>query len=195
MDDGDLIWRTEATERLLHTPVFDVWKQKEVSAAGLRGDYVAVTAPDWVVVVAVYRGRFVLVRQWRHGEDRLTTEFPAGVVDPGEPPERTAERELLEETGFRAGRITRLGSCSANPALFKNHIHCFLAEDLTPTGEQHPDADELLRYGLVPVDEVIAAFGSREYTHAYMGTALAFYLRHVSQREAEKSSSPAAAEK
>ena len=190
MNDNELIWKTEETERLLHTPVFDVWRQAEVSANGLRGDYVAVTAPDWVVVAAVYRGCFVLVRQWRHGEDRLTTEFPAGVVDPGEPPQRTAERELLEETGFRAGRITYLGTCSANPALFKNHIHCFLAEDLTPTGEQHPDADELLRYLLVPVDEVIAGFGSGDYTHAYMGTALAFYLRHTAGREAEKKRHP-----
>ncbi len=180
MNDTELIWRTEETERLLHTPVFDVWRQAEVSGTGLRGDYVAVTAPDWVVVAAVYRGCFVLVRQWRHGADRLTAEFPAGVVDPGEPPERTAERELREETGFTAGRMTHLGTCSANPALFKNRIHCYLAEELTPTGEQQLDADELLRYSLVPVDEVIAAFGTGEYTHAYMGTALAFYLRRNS---------------
>lgn len=182
MNDKDLLWRTEETERLLHTPVFDVWRQAEVSGTGLRGDYVAITAPDWVVVVAVYRGAFVLVKQWRHGEDNLTTEFPAGVVNPGEAPEQTAARELLEETGFRAGRVTLLGACSANPALFKNHIHCFLAEDLTPTGEQHLDADELLRYDLVPVDEVIAAFGTPAYSHAYMGTALAFYLRHTAQK-------------
>ena len=179
LNDRELIWRTEETELLLHTPVFDVWRQAEVSGTGLRGDYVAVAAPDWVVVAAVYQGCFVLVRQWRHGEDNLTTEFPAGVVNPGEPPQQTAERELLEETGFRAGRIVHLGTCSANPALFKNHIHCYLAEDLTPTGEQHLDADELLRYALVPVKEAIAAFGSREYSHAYMGTALAFYLRHA----------------
>ena len=179
MKETDLIWRTEETERLLHTPVFDVWRQAEVSATGLKGDYMAITAPDWVVVVAVYRGRFVLVRQWRHGEDRLTTEFPAGVVNPGEAPAETAARELMEETGFRAGKVTLLGTCSANPALFKNHIHCFLAEDLVPTGAQHLDADELLNGFLVPVEDVIAAFGSPDYSHAYMGTALAFYLRHT----------------
>ncbi len=178
MNDRELTWRTEDTEKLLHTPVFDVWRQTEVSFTGLRGDYVAVAAPDWVVVVPVYQGSFVLVRQWRHGEDRLTTEFPAGVVEPGEPPEQTAARELLEETGFRAGRLTPLGTCSANPALFKNHIHCFLAEELI-AGSQRLDADELLNVSLAPVDDVVAAFGTGEYTHAYMGTALAFYLRHT----------------
>ncbi len=179
MKDKDLIWRTEETERLLHTPVFDVWRQREVSGTGLQGDYVAVDAPDWVVVAAVYQGNFVLVRQWRHGAARLTVEFPAGVAEPGETPEQTAARELLEETGFRAGKVTLLGSCSANPALFRNRIHCVLAEDLTPTGEQHLDADELLKYSLAPVAEVVAGFGSGECVHAYMGTALAFYLRHT----------------
>ena len=177
LDDRELSWETTAVETLLTTPVFDVVRQREISGTGLTGDYIAVKAPDWIVVVAVYRGCFVLVRQWRHGEDRLTWEFPGGVVDPGEDPADTAARELLEETGFRVGKLTALGRCSANPALFKNHFTCFLAEELTPTGRQHLDADELLNFRLVPVEEVIASFGNEEYTHAYMGTALAFYLR------------------
>ena len=181
--DDELIWKTTETAPLLHTPVFDVIGQKEVSAAGLRGDYISVSAPDWVVVVPVYRGRFVLVRQWRHGASRLTVEFPAGVAEPGETPEQTAARELREETGFLAGRVTLLGVCCANPALFQNRIHICLAEELTPTGELHPDEDELLDDLLVPVEEVIDAFGAGEYAHAYMGTALAFYMRHTRRGE------------
>ena len=181
-NDRELTWETTGTRPLLHTPVFDVVGQTEVSAAGQRGDYVSVRAPDWVVVVAVYRDRFVLVRQWRHGASRLTTEFPAGVAEPGETPEQAAARELREETGFTAGKVTLLGSCCANPALFNNQTHIFLAEDLTPTGKLDLDEDELLDPLLVPVDEVIAAFGTGDYVHAYMGTALAFYLRRLSGR-------------
>ena len=181
-NESELIWKTTETRPLLHTPVFDVIGQREEAANGLSGDYVAIEAPDWVVVVPVYQGRFVLVRQWRHGAGRLTVEFPAGVAEPGETPEQTAARELREETGFVAGKVTLLGSCCANPALFKNRTHICLAEDLTPTGELHPDEDELLDALLVPVDEAIAAYGTGEYVHAYMGTALAFYLR----REAGK---------
>ncbi len=183
MKDQELKWTTTQTKELLKTPVFDVVQQSEQSGTGLSGEYVAVKAPDWVVVVPVYQDCFVLVRQWRHGEDRLTTEFPGGVVDPGEDPAETAARELLEETGFQAGKLTDLGRCSANPALFKNHFNCFLAEELKPTGEQHLDADELLNYQLVPIKEVVAAFGTGEYTHAYMGTALAFYFRHLQQKD------------
>ena len=173
-----LVWKTTETEELLHTPVFDVCRQHEKSAIGLEGDYVGIHAPDWVVVMAVHEGNFVLVRQWRHGEDRITLEFPGGVADEGEEPAQTALRELEEETGYRAGKLTCLGRVSANPALFKNHFSVFLAEDLVQTGQQHLDPDELLKYEELPIEEVIRRYGDEELTHAYMGTALAFYFRH-----------------
>ncbi|MBQ7599454.1 MAG: NUDIX hydrolase [Clostridia bacterium] len=179
MEDSSLKWDTLKKEKALHTPVFDVFMQHERSADGTEGDYVAMTAPEWVVIVPVYRDQFVMVRQWRHGEDRITVEFPGGVGEKGEDPAVSAERELLEETGFMAGRITELGVCSPNPALFKNHFHVFLAEDLVPTGEQHLDDDEFLNCMLMPREHVISSFGSGEFTHAFTGTALAFYMRHI----------------
>ena len=175
---SSLIWNTTAKKQLLHTPVFDVYEQQETTEDGLTGNYVGIAAPDWVVVMAVHDGNFVLVRQWRHGEDRLTLEFPGGVADKGEDPVRTALRELEEETGYRAGKITCLGRVSSNPALFKNHFSVFLAEDLVQTGEQHLDADERLKYEELPIEEVIRRYGDEELTHAYMGTALSFYFRH-----------------
>ena len=177
MRDEELIWSVRETRTLLHTPVFDVLAQEERAPAGPEGSYIAMTAPDWVMVVPVLGEDFLLVRQWRHAARRLTTEFPGGVLDGDEDPAEAAARELLEETGFRAGKLTKLGSCSPNPALFANTFHCYLAEELIPTGAQHLDDDELLRYERRPIREVVAAFGSPEYSHALMGTALAFYMR------------------
>ncbi len=178
MKDKDLIWKTTEIIPLLHTRVFDVQQQTEISSTGITGDYVALTAPEWVVTVPVYKDCFVMVRQWRHGEDRITVELPGGVCEPGEDPASTAHRELLEETGFNARKITLLGTCSSNPALFKNHFRVYLAEDLISTGKQHLDPDELLNYELIPINDVIRNFGTGEYTHAFSGTALFFYLRH-----------------
>ena len=177
MNDNDLKWRIADSRLLLNTPVFDVMEQKEVSATGIEGDYIAIEAPDWVMVLAEYKGCFIMARQWRHSSESLTTEFPGGVVDRGEHPAAAAARELFEETGFKAGKLTHLGSCSPNPALFKNTFHTYLAEDLVPTGEQALDDDELLTYKLIPVDEVIRSFGHGEFTHALTGTALAYYLQ------------------
>ena len=179
MNDNSLLWKTISENKLLHTPVFDVFSQHERAASGIEGDYVAMQAPDWVMTIPVYQGCFVMVRQWRHALGELTTEFPGGVNDRGEAPESTAARELMEETGFRAGRLIHLGTCSPNPALFRNRFHVYLAEELSPTGTLHLDDNELLRCKFVPIDDVIDGFGSGEYAHALMGTALAFYLRHT----------------
>ena len=183
MNEEALKWQILETKQLLHTPVFDVLSQREQAAAGLSGSYVAMEAPDWVMVIPVLGEDFLLVRQWRHAARCLTVEFPGGVRDGSEDPADTARRELLEETGFKAGKLTRLGSCNPNPALFRNTFHCYLAEELIPTGRQHLDADELLRCERRPIREVLASFGSPLYSHGLMGTALAFYLRNAAQRK------------
>lgn len=178
MTDNELKWTIDSKKELLRTPVYDVIEQHEISASGIEGDYIAIDCPDWVQVIPEYGDNFVMVRQWRHSSEALTTEFPGGVVDRGEDPAVSAARELLEETGFRAGRLTKLGDCSPNPALFKNRFHVYLAEDLTPTGEQDLDDDELLTYRLIPIREVIASFGKGGFTHALTGTAIAYYLQN-----------------
>lgn len=178
MKNDRLKWEVNQKKKILSTPVFDVYEQEETSATGLKGNYIAIDAPDWVMTIPVYQDKFVLVRQWRHAAQKLSVEFPGGIADEREDPAQTASRELLEETGFKAGKITRLGVVSPNPALFSNRFHIYLAEELVPTGETDPDDDEFLSCELRPIDEVIASFGEDMYSHALMGTALALYLRH-----------------
>ena len=177
MEDDKLKWKTIDVERLLDTPVFGVLRQRETAEGGLEGDYIALEAPDCVVIVPEHEGRFTLVRQWRHGAERVTTEFPGGVIENSNVDAELRE-ELAEETGFVAGRLTQIGVANPNPALFKSRFYVFLAGDLTPTGRTHPDADELMQCVTRPIDEVLDSLGTGEYLHAFMGTALAFYLKN-----------------
>jgi 8-oxo-dGTP pyrophosphatase MutT (NUDIX family) len=106
----------------------------------------------------------------------LSLEFPGGVFEPGENAEEAAGRELLEETGYKAGKIRKLGEFSPNPAIMSNRVHIFLAEDLVDTGRQGLDADEFVEIETVDVDAVCEGMGKPPYVHALMGTALAMYL-------------------
>ena len=182
MTDKELMWSVKGSEQILHTPIFDVEKRKEESATGISGEYMVINATEWVTIIPVYQGNFVLVRQYRHGLGKITAEFPGGMCEVGEDPLKSAYRELEEETGFKVGKMTVLGVCSPNPAIYSNSITVCLAEDLTPTNELHLDDDEVLACELRPIEEVIENFCTGEYTNAFMGTALALYMRHVNRK-------------
>ncbi len=183
-NDDALRWEILSTDTLFHHNVMDVLERKERASDGQVGRYVAVHTFNWVIVIPVRDGKFVMVRQWRHGMGGITVEFPGGVMETGETPEEGGYRELLEETGYKAGRITVLGRCNPNPAIYDNTATFVLAEDLTPTGELHPDDDEFVAPMEIPIETVIERFGVGEYCNAFVGTGLALYLRHVREGQA-----------
>lgn len=176
MEDEKLIWSETGRKELLKTPVFTVTERRSKSPDGQEGTYIVNEARDWVIVIPVREEKFLMVRQWRHGEKALSMEFPGGVIDSGESPEAAARRELMEETGASAKKLTELGSMNPNPALFSNHVHVFLAEGLSFSGSQSLDADEYVQYAEIPQREVIKNLGSPEYPHALMASAAALYM-------------------
>ena len=181
-----LEWEVLGSRNVLHTRVFDVIETQERSATGIEGNYLSLNTRDWVIAIAVTAGKMIMVRQWRHGSRSLTVEFPGGVADPGETPEQGAARELEEETGYRAGRVSVLGTFSPNPAIQSNRITFCLAEDLVQTGEQHLDRDEVLDCILVPVPEVLERLAQGEYINAFVGTGLSLYMRHLMKEKGVK---------
>lgn len=176
-DDDKLKWTEQSNKSLLNTPVFEVTSRKHTSANNISGDYIVLNAPDWVIVIPELNNKFLMVKQWRHGENSLSVEFPGGVVDEGEKPEIAAKRELEEETGYRAGEIIKLGYSNPNPALFSNRVHFYLARDLKKIGEQKLDDDEIINCIELTEDEVIEGIGTEQFPHALMATALAMYLK------------------
>ena len=180
--DERLSWSEESRSRLASCAFFEFYSSRRRSSEGASADFCLVHAPDWVNVVPVLRGPggepcFLMVRQYRHGVERITTEFPAGIIEAGEEPLHAAARELEEETGYRAGRMTFLGTVAPNPAFMDNWCTTFLAEDLSPAGAQSLDELESLDVEVIPVREIESGAATGELTHAMMLVALLLYRR------------------
>jgi 8-oxo-dGTP pyrophosphatase MutT (NUDIX family) len=147
------IVRTEpGPELILFKTHFD-WLENPRNQKIMRA--VILEARDWVNVIALTpRERIVTVSQFRFGIRRLSTEIPAGLVDPGETPLQAAQRELEEETGYTAREWESLGWSFPNPAFMNNREHSFLARNAERTGLPHPEDGEDLETAELTLDEI-----------------------------------------
>jgi ADP-ribose pyrophosphatase len=90
-----------------------------------------VVHPGAVVLIPITdKGEIILVKQWRRAIEKRIIELPAGTLESGEPPEVCAQRELQEETGFRANQIIPLGGFYTTPGFCTEYLHLFIALDL-----------------------------------------------------------------
>ena len=87
-------------------------------------------------------GHFLLVRQFRKAVESEVVEICAGTVEPGEPREETARRELREETGREATRLVPLGDVYASPGYTDEVVSLFFAECAPHPAAGAGDADE-----------------------------------------------------
>ncbi|MFH1038202.1 MAG: NUDIX hydrolase [PVC group bacterium] len=103
--------------------------------------------------------RVVMVRQFRKAAGRVTLEIPAGKMENGENPEDCIRRELREEIGYRAGRLTHLRSYYPSFGISSEIIHVYLAEDLLPAP---PAGGDEIGLGpvILPLAEVRALIGA-----------------------------------
>ena len=99
-------------------------------------------------------GRVLMIRQYRFAAGGEILEVPAGKLDAGEAPEVCAARELAEETGYRPGRLEKLGAIWASPGFTDEVIHLFAAFDLEAT-RQRLEPDEIIELVPMTLDEAL----------------------------------------
>lgn len=140
-------------------------------------EYYVLEYPDWVNTIAITTdGRFVMVRQYRHGLGETRYELCAGVCEEGETPLESARRELLEETGFGGGHWEPWMTISANASTMTNLTHCFLAVGVELVEHAHPEAGEDLSVHLLTLEEVRALLLTDGIRQALMAAPLWRYM-------------------
>ena len=107
----------------------------------------------------------VLIKQFRYCVKKSLWEIPAGTVEAGETAMACAERELTEETGYRAGRMRHLGSFFTTPGFCNEIVHLFYATDLKPS-RANLDKDEQLEVHTVALEDALHMIESGEIADA-----------------------------
>ena len=149
------------------------------TARGVTVDPYYVQEPnDWVQIVAFDReDRILLISQYRHGAQVISTELPGGNIEPGETPAEAAQRELGEETGCAAETLLPLPTLSPNPACLSNKLHAFVALNTRQVQRQSLDKTEEIEFGFFTVADVLALIDEGAFLQSLHISSLFLALR------------------
>lgn len=144
------------TERLFEGRVIKLDVMDVRLPNGEMGRRELIRHPGAVAVVALDDTDHVLmVRQYRIAAEQVMLEIPAGTLIPGEDPYVCADRELQEETGYRPGKLERIGGIYVAPGYTTEFIHLFLATDLIES-RLPGDDDEFIETERMPLTQALA---------------------------------------
>lgn len=171
-------WRELTRETIVDARIFTLERSVAVSPVDDQPHtFHRIGSVDWVQILPITADdEAILVRQYRHGAERITLELPGGLIDEGEEPATAALRECLEETGYRARSARPLGAVNPNPALFRNWLHSFYATDVEPESAIQNTGTEITEVVRVPVSDLEGLLVSGEINHALVAATLWRYL-------------------
>ena len=131
-----------SSETVYAGKVFVIRRDEVIEPSGVRTTWEMIAHPGSAVVLPVLPdGRILLIRQYRYATRQYLWELVAGRIDAGETPREAAERELREETGYRAKRFKTFLEFFPTPGFLEEKMYLLLAEGLTP-GKAEPEDDE-----------------------------------------------------
>ena len=112
--------------------------------------------PGAVGIIAITpKKEIVLIRQYRKPAEKILLEIPAGLIEKGEKLQNAAKRELLEETGYLAGKLKKFSSVYMSPGYSTEVLHYFVATDLAKK-EQCFEDDEDIEVKVTPLKKALA---------------------------------------
>lgn len=139
-----------------------------------------------IVTALTERDEFVLIREYACGTERYELGLPKGRIDDGETPVDAANRELMEEAGFGAHRLTRLNELTMAPTYSGQRTQLVLAESLYEA-RLPGDEPESLEVSFLPMTDLDEFAASGDCSEARSLAAMFLVRAHRQQREREES--------
>jgi ADP-ribose pyrophosphatase len=177
-----------SSEVVYQGPLFRVLHDKIVEPGGRANERDVIRHNGSVVILAIDNAKnkrdpwIVLERQYRHAANQYLWELPAGKLDAGETPLAGAQRELAEETGYRAKKWRPLVEYYASPGFLGESMKVFLATGLEP-GQAHPEEDEHIELRLVKMSELLKMIEKGAILDGKTLTSVLLYARLQGRRK------------
>lgn len=172
-------WKVLESEYLHNRPWLTVRRETlQMPDGRIVPEYYILEYSDWVNIIAITKeGKFVLVKQYRPGIEATCLELCAGVREKeDDSPLVSAQRELLEETGYGGGVWREFMRISPNASAMNNYSYCFIAENVEKIAEQSLDASEELTVHLYSREELKEQLEQGRIIQATMAAPLWKYI-------------------
>jgi ADP-ribose pyrophosphatase len=172
------------SEVVFEGPLFHVVRDRLIEPGGKLATRDVVRHNGSAVILAVDNTKskrdpwIVVERQYRHAAGRFLWELPAGKLEPGEDPLLGAQRELAEETGYRAKKWKPLVEYYASPGFVSESMKVFVAEGLT-AGDTNMDEDEQIAFRLVKLSEILKMIENGAILDGKTLSAVLLYARKM----------------
>lgn len=179
--------KTISKEQIFSGKFIDLYVEDVELPNGKTSKREIVKHPGAVAILAVTdEGKIIMVKQFRKPLERAIVEIPAGKLEKGEEPEYTALRELEEETGYTAKKLTKITAFYTSPGFADEIVHVFLAEELSVLEEKRElDEDEFVEVMEVTLEDALKLVESREVYDAKTAYAIQ-YLQLKEALQAQK---------
>ncbi|WP_034327396.1 NUDIX hydrolase [Alkaliphilus transvaalensis] len=133
------------------------------------------------IVAITQEGKLLLVKQFRKPVEEILIEIPAGRIETEEDPKDTAIRELKEETGYGARKVSKMLDFYTSSGFSNEVLHIFLAEDLV-AGECCPDEDEYIEVLKVDIEEALSMISNGKIKDSKTIIGILYYQNNFINR-------------
>jgi ADP-ribose pyrophosphatase len=168
-------WKTIQSDLIFQNPWIELYQDKVEIGTGKITHYTWYKSSDVAVIVPYLdKDTLVMIRQYRYPLHKVLLEFPAGHIENYEDAEKTARRELSEETGYLAKEIEELYAYHPSVSISKQLVHIFRAKNLFKGESKHDTMEDIRTIEMVSVKKLQEMVNERKIDSA--GTLIAYLI-------------------
>lgn len=169
-------WKILKHRKVFSSKFVNVYEDKVRLPNGKRiNDYTVIEKPSYVIIVATdYRGRVVIIKEYKHGAKEIQLALPAGLKEVKESPIQAAKRELREETGYNGGKFKYIGKINEYASKDMHNVYVVRVTDLKSRGKQELEISEDIEVKLVTIKDLKTQIHEKRWKNSSALAALAF---------------------